>query len=198
MADRLRPYIIAKKIHIFSALIVTGFLTMYIITGFLMTRHNLWQPKEEKPVSAEYELLLPEGLPVDKVSGYIKKEFDLRGHTGKPQADKKGVVTILYARPGMRYQAVVAADRQSVVITATKTNLRATITGFHRLKGYGGGSVYDLYVFMTDLTAISLIVFALTGIYLGLYDKKNILFKIALLIAGIGYTLIVVYAFMKG
>jgi hypothetical protein len=198
MADRIALSRIATKIHLYATFIVAGFLTMYIVTGFLMTRHHIWPVVEEKPVAVKHELSFPLSITVEDMPVYLRNEFNLRGHTGKPQVSKDGIIIIPYARPGIRYQVVVAADRKSVTINTTQTGLRATIVGFHRLKGFGGGTVYNLYVFMTDMTAISLILFALTGIYMGLRNGRNLFLKLFLLSAGVGYTLLVVFAFMKG
>jgi hypothetical protein len=82
-------------------------------------------------------------------------------------------------------------------LTILVTNLRSTITAFHRLKGYGGGLIYDMYVMITDLTASSIILFALTGLYLGLLERRSLMPKLIVLFIGIGYTLLVIYSFMK-
>lgn len=170
---------------------------MYIITGFLITRHNMFPDYEQKPVTTEHQLSLPEGISVEELPVYLHNEFNLRGHRGKPQSNDKGEITILYYRPGHRYQAIIAADKKNIKITTTKTNLRSTIVIFHRMKEYGGGFIYNLYVLMTDITAVAIIIFSLTGIYLGLYNGKKLFPKLLLFSIGLGYTLLVIFSFMK-
>jgi hypothetical protein len=38
--------------------------------------------------------------------------------------------------------------------------------GLHRLHGYGGGGLYDVWAVLYDLASLALIVFAFTGVYL--------------------------------
>ena len=51
-------------------------------------------------------------------------------------------------------------------MTTRTENARDVLVGFHRLHGYGGGWLYDMWVLFYDLASLSMIVFALTGIYL--------------------------------
>lgn len=51
-------------------------------------------------------------------------------------------------------------------ITEHQGNLRHIFIGFHRLHKYGGGGLYDLWMVFYDLASFSLIVFALTGVYM--------------------------------
>jgi hypothetical protein len=53
-----------------------------------------------------------------------------------------------------------------VRITTQNENAIETMVGFHRLHGYGGGNVYNVWAFFYDLASLSLILFAFTGIYL--------------------------------
>jgi hypothetical protein len=65
------------------------------------------------------------------------------------------------------------------------------------LAGYGGGFLYETYIFMTDITGIAIIVFSLTGIFLGVYSSKNLFPKLLLLFIGLVYTLLVIITFMR-
>jgi hypothetical protein len=62
---------------------------------------------------------------------------------------------------------------------------------------YGGGFIYDLYVSMTDLTGISMLVFAITGIWLGLNNGKRLMAKLLVLSLAVGYTLLVIFSLMN-
>lgn len=186
-----------RKIHIYSAFTVIGFLLMYTITGYLITHNKLLPFAEQIPVITEHQLSLPEGTTVEDLPAYIQNKFKLKGHRGKPQSNNNGVITILFYRPGYRHQAIIAADKKSIKINSTKTDIRGTIVLFHRMKEYGGGFIYNLYVLMTDITAVAIIIFSLTGIYLGLYNGKKLFPKLLLLFIGMGYTLLVIFSFMK-
>ena len=71
-----------------------------------------------------------------------------------------------YSRPGTFHEALVTAAGDSVRIFRREENARTTLVGFHRLHGYGGGWLYDIWVVFYDLASLSLVVFSLTGIYL--------------------------------
>lgn len=196
MADRIRTNIVIRWVHILSSFIVLGFLLMYIISGFLIPRHKLLPALETKSDTIEYSLSLPAGLQDEKLSVFLQKEFNLRGHRGIPERKDNGEISIFYYRPGMEYVAEIAADQKSVKIITHPTSIRSVIVIFHRMRGYGGGLPYDLYILMTDLTGIALILFSVTGIYLGLYNGRQILLKLLLLFLGVGYTSLVIFTFL--
>ncbi len=196
MVNWIGIYRIIRKIHLFSAFTI-GFMMLYFITGFLFTRHDLFHSQEEKIIPKEYQLSLPEGISVEELSAYIQEKFDVKGHRDKIQNNNKGEIIIPYRRPGMRYQAIISSDRKNIIINSTVTNLRSKIVILHRLNGYGGGFIYDFYTLMIDLTAISIIVFAFTGLYLGLFNGKQLIPKLLFLALGTGYTLLVIISFMN-
>lgn len=196
MARRLNLNKFIRIIHRYSAFIITGSLLMYILTGFVMTRYKLFPAGKEQSTTTDHLISIPQFVSENDLPSYIQKEFGLSGHRGKIQKNGNGVITILYTTPGIRQQAVLASDKKSLRIISTRTSARATVVAFHRIKEYGGGPVYDLYVFMTDLTASAILVFSITGLYIGLADRKNILLKLLFLVIGISYTLLVIFSFM--
>jgi hypothetical protein len=198
MADLTGFYKIMRKVHVYSAFLITGSLLMYILTGFMITRHNLWQPVKDIITESEHELTIPEILNENDLSEFVAEHFGIKGQKGKPVKNNKGVITIQYIKPGIRHQAIISADKRSVKIIKTETNLRATITTFHRLKGYGGGFLYDLYVLMTDLVAAGILLFSITGVFIAFLKPGKLIIKIVLLGAGVIYTALVVISFMKG
>jgi hypothetical protein len=189
---------IIRKIHLYSAFMITGTLLMYIMTGFMMTRHNLWHPEKELSVTKDYSLSVPSGMNDEGLSSFVQKNYNLKGRKGNPSTDKNGVTTITYIKPGLRQQAIISPDRSKIEVVTTETNTRVIITAFHRVKGYGGGFLYNLYVFMTDLAGIGIIIFSVTGIIIAFSNRKNMIAKIIILAAGIGYTMLVVISFMRG
>ena len=60
----------------------------------------------------------------------------------------------------------MTAAGDSVHIFRREEDARTTLVGFHRLHGYGGGWLYDIWVVFYDLASLALILFTLTGIYL--------------------------------
>lgn len=188
---------IIRKIHFYSALLITGTLLMYIITGFMMTRHNLWHPEKEESVTNEYPLTLPPGIKAEDVPSFIQEKFNIKGRRGKPSTDKNGVTTIAYLKPGLRQQVIITPEGKLKIIR-TETNTRATITAFHRVKGYGSGFLYNFYILMTDLTGAGIIIFSVTGIIVALSNRKNFIIKLIIFTTGIIYTTLVVMSFING
>ena len=45
-------------------------------------------------------------------------------------------------------------------------NARNILVGFHRMHGYGGGWLYNIWLVFYDLASLSLILFAVSGTYL--------------------------------
>ena len=170
---------------------------MYVITGYILTHGNLVPAKEEKQLTEEFPITIPVGMLSDRLPAYIQKEFGLRGQRGKCEPAKTGEISIFYIRPKVSYQVIISADKKMVKIITTELNLRRNFIRFHRVMRYGGGFVYDLYVIMTDLTGISILVFSITGIWLGLNNRKMLIAKLLVLSLTMGYTLLVIFSLMK-
>jgi len=60
----------------------------------------------------------------------------------------------------------LAPDLKTAEVTEERHGWRQTLIGFHRLHGYGGGWLYDGWAVLYDLASLSMIVFAITGVWL--------------------------------
>ena len=72
-----------------------------------------------------------------------------------------GEVYLRFIRPGTEYKAIINKERNSVKVSKYKHDNHRTVVLFHRIEGYGGGWLYDIYVFMMDLSGIALILVCL-------------------------------------
>jgi len=108
-----------------------------------------------------------------------------------------GEVIINYVRPGYHYKVVIAPDRKSLPITPREENMHRTAVVFHRMEEYGGGFLYDIYIFMMDLSSLALIVYGLSGIYLWYKLEKKKWPGLLFLLAGAGYTLAVMVSILN-
>ena len=195
MARRISIYQWLRKLHLYAEFIVLGFLLMYFLTGYMMT-HSHWFPKPEPEVSIQtFSLDVPENMNPEQLSEYVQNKHNLRGKQQPPQINNEGKITLNYVRPGYHYQA---PDRQTLEVKTTKQNMYATFVVFHRLHGYGGGWVYNLYILMMDLSSIALIVFALTGFYMWFKLLGKRALGWILLAISFVYTFLIVYAFLYG
>jgi len=79
---------------------------------------------------------------------------------------KDGTWTFEFFRPGHLTEVVVSADLKSATVTEHRFGWQRVLAGFHRLHGYGGGWLYDLWAVLYDLASAAMIVFAVTGVVL--------------------------------
>lgn len=192
-------YTLIRKVHVYSGFSIAGFLLMYFLTGFMLTHHQWFGEgegkEEEKTVQLE---ALPEVLGKEGIS-YFRETFYLKGKAERPQYRDNGEVMLEYQKPGTRYEVLIAPDRQTAKIHTFHESAYDVGVVLHRMHGYGGGGLlYDVYIFMMDLSSLSLILFAVTGVFLWLKLKlsKGDPLGIALLVLSIGYTIGVMYALL--
>ena len=161
-------YEITRKIHLYAGLAILTFVVMYFLTGYLMIKHDLLP--EDKPVKKTVVERLDQDLPEmsnQEFSVYLQDRFDLKGKRNVPGRPRKdGTWRFTYYRPGFTSVAVVSSDGKEVEITTTAQGARGVIIGLHRLHGYGGGWLYDIWAFMYDLASLALIVFPVSGFIL--------------------------------
>jgi hypothetical protein len=155
-----------RKIHLYTGLTLLTFVVMYFITGYVLV-HGDWFPGRDPQKSVRSEPLgRAEEKPPEAYSASLQEQFDLRGRRVPPQRLKDGRWRFRYVRPGTSYEALVSSAGDSVQITRSEERFRGTMVGFHRLHGYGGGWLYDLWAFAYDLASAAMVLFSLSGIYM--------------------------------
>ena len=195
---RIITYNRVRKIHLYTAFILLLFVLMYFVTGFIMSHQHWFEPKEPIVETQTYPMQIGSDLSIDELSVYLQKQFNIHAKKEEPKQKEDGRVTFRYFKPGQTYAAEVNADRTTVTVKTTRLPAYKTMIGFHRLHGYGGGWLYNIYIFMMDLASIATILFSLTGIYLWYKLIKKKTWGVIILSACMGYTAIVIYLFMKG
>ncbi len=170
---------------------------MYFVTGFLLVHYELFDEKDPVVITSIHELSVPNNLSNEKLPVFIKDKLNIHGQRKNMSMNGDGSVEILYLRPGHNYKAIVSPGRSTVKIIHTEQTLQQTLVTFHRLEKYGGGPVYDMYIFMMDLSGIALIIFSLTGIYMFFTTIKRKAIGWVILSVSIAYTLFVVFSFLE-
>ena len=196
MAGRLTLYIVIRKIHLYAACIILGFMLMYFITGFIMTHPGLVSNSTRNTDTLLYNITLPAGITDAQIPDYLYGKFKIRGKPNAPRTNENGNLMIDYNRPGYKYQVTVYSNRNQVKVVETKGSIHEIVVGLHRMNGYGGGLIYHLYIILMDLTGIALIVFSLTGLYMALKFTKSVLIPLLIVSIGLMYTLYVIYSLM--
>ena len=166
-----KTYELIKKIHLYASLSTLVFFAMYLITSFLMMHHSFFQPGEAEKFTEEVS------ISTNDISDENWESFlSAHGVHGKQVRDftsDTGERIRIYDSPESHFKITIASDAQTAAIETMNRNTAGAIIGFHRLRGYEGPITYLLYALMLDVTAIALIIFALTGIILWLRVLKD-------------------------
>ena len=159
-------YDTVRKVHLYAGMALVAFVVMYFVTGYVLIHHE-WFPRGEPNVTTWEESLTPApGATPEEFSALLQKQFDLSGKRQPPQRKKDGSWEFEYFRPGVLHEATVNPAGDRVTIKRSDFGAAQTLVGFHRLHGYGGGWLYDVWMVVFDLASFSMILFAVTGIYL--------------------------------
>ncbi len=160
-------YTIFRKIHLYASLIIAVFLLMYFITGYVMIHDQTFTHRESGPEVIE----TTQSIHYDGAAGDAAFADHLQrtlGFGGKLTGQRKTADgwRFTWFRPGVDIEADVTAAGDSVTLRETRHDFRGLMNGYHRMHQYNGPLLYDLWTLLYDLASLSLIVFAVTGVYL--------------------------------
>jgi len=178
-----------RKTHLYVAMVLLTFVVMYFITGYVMLHPSLPRAQDPQKVTTRLSIDLPEGADPEDLSVILQDKLEFPGKRIPPRVFKDGRIRYLYYRPGESFEATLSATRDSVVVVHTVEGMRRTLFGLHRMHNYGGGWLYDIWVLLYDLASLSLILFALTGVYMWFKLTKHRMVGWIFLATGYGYTL---------
>jgi hypothetical protein len=186
----MSTYTLLRKIHLYAGLSILAFVIMYFVTGYSMIHRN-WFPQSEPVKTTRTESLVYTGPKEPATySIYLQETFKLRGQPTRQRQLKDGSWEFRYSRPGTSHEAVVAPAGDSVRITTVEENTIETMVAFHRLRGYGSERLYNIWSLLYDLASFSMILFAVTGIYLWYRLTKKKLLGWIFLAISYGYATI--------
>lgn len=189
-------YDFIRRTHLFTGLLVLQFLLMYFVTGYIVFHEERFHRGE--PTRSSTSLTLAGMPPASDPAfvGRLASVLDVRGKLDRSERAKDGSWKYVWSRPGHRYEAVVSATGDKATVTTTRGGIVALIHGLHRQHGYGGGVLYDAWAVVYDVAAVSLILFALSGIYLWLKHASVKWPGVLVLSAGVGLTVATMLHFM--
>ena len=159
-------YLLVRRIHLFSGSVIMAFLMMYFVSGYMMI-HRPWFLRPSPPATVE-TAALEAGAPdhVDRLAVYVKEKFGLRGRLQYPQVQPKDVKRFWVLRPGVMLRVDVPANHGRITFTTQRAGLVGTLIMLHKIRGYDDQLVFDVYALFCDLAGVSMILFAVSGIYL--------------------------------
>lgn len=177
-----------RQIHLFAAFILTVFVLMYFVTGLVMIFEEHFHRKDNSVTTVTREVPGIRLASGDKLVTTVREHFEVSGQYQVRQGKARTVIT--FRHPGMEATVVVPNHSDSVTVTTKEKNFISALHQFHRLHGYHGGWNYRVWAFVYDLSALSMIVFAITGVYLW-YKTERVRWPGWLILAG--FTLFIAF-----
>lgn len=165
-----------RQIHLYSSFILMAFVVMYFVTGYVLTRGNLFGKASETTSTrtAAVDASKLSASPNEPAfSAALQTQLAIHGQRSEGKHLKNGSWQFKYFRPGVLTEVNLAADLKSASVKEQRLGWQRIMIGFHRLHGYGGGTLYNLWAFFYDLASAAMIVFAITGVLLWYRMVKN-------------------------
>ena len=152
-----------RRIHLYASFVTATFLLMYFLTGAFMIMGKLFPRGFTETLSEQ--VTVNAGMPEADIIASICNQYNIHGEvTIKNLQDNKKIYN--YFRPGYRAEILVNEAVGTARVKVSQGKFPAVMNDFHRLSGYTGSWIHQLWSLWYDITCISLIVMALTGVYL--------------------------------
>ena len=175
-----------RRIHLYSAVLTSSFLLMYFLSGGVLIMNTLF-PRALKEILTEQVSINGSKPQADNIAE-ICQRFNIHGEeTIKDIAGSKKSYS--YYRPAYRAEILIDGASGTAKIKIAEGKIWSVMNDFHRLRGYTGNWAHQIWSLFYDLSCISLIVLALTGVYLWWKKDKKKRFGILFLFASTGVTL---------
>ncbi len=173
MVNRINSFKTIRKIHFVTSIFIFALSLMYIITGFITSKHNWFEGGDDVKLSRSYPLhFMPDTTDLRKLGKEIKHEFHLTGRMNYKK-NNKGEIVFDFFRPGIGQHVKIKNDLDSLTITRTERKTFYEINKrIHRIHGFQGGTLYFVWGVLLDVTALSMILFSVTGILLWYRTRK--------------------------
>lgn len=190
-----KTYRLVRQIHLYSTLVTTAFLLMYIVSSIMFMNHDLFHVDVAEESESNLKVA-PEEINEENWPGFLKNN-GIRGKLWRERVNKEGDHIREYESAGADTRITIFRDKSEVKIVHSKLNLSGQITGVHRMRGYGGSFLYNAYAFILDIVGICLILFTVTGVILWLKLLQFNKVAWAILISGFIYVSAVIAYLMS-
>jgi hypothetical protein len=156
---------------------------MYIISSYMMIYHD-WFKVENKNESNKNIEISPEDINKDNWESFISKN-KIKGRLVRETYRESGEIVRRYESAKGYAEITINEKMNQAEIKSGELNLSGKINELHRLRGYGGPLVYNIYAVLLDLVGVGLILFVITGVILWLKLLQHN--KIAWIILVLGF-----------
>jgi hypothetical protein len=180
-------YEVFRKIHLYCGLIILTFLMFYFVSGYIMAHRPWFLSAPPAPTRQTVSLDVDSTLPLLDRAAYVKKELAIPGRIQFSRPQPPGGTLFWVDRPGWMVRVDVYPRNHTVQLTTQRAGWIGTLIMLHKIAGYDNELLFDVYAFCCDLSGLSMIVFAFTGVYLWWKRVKNHALGIVCLIASCGY-----------
>lgn len=199
MAGRLTYFKVLRQVHLALSLFILVFTLMYVVTGFILSNHQWFEPGKDNVE----EITLPLNVPFDTLNpehsgNQLRKYLEITGRL--EPAGKSGEQTWKYYvhKPGASHEIHVnTSDKSVFILSRANSSLEAVAGGLHKIHDFYGGWKYVLWAVFYDLAAVSLILFAVTGILIWIKLRKAHSWGWPILIVTIAFTAIIIFLLVK-
>jgi hypothetical protein len=160
----LHPLI--REIHLLSGLFLAVVILFYAISG-AMIAYAPWLPGAGVAATTErIPLPVGAGASPEALQIFVEQELGPRGRVVGPEPTPAGGLLLRYTRPGGTVEVTTTPGQSELVVVTTRHGWIRTLRGLHVLTGYAGGPAFVAWSLLLDFTALAVIGFALSGIYL--------------------------------
>jgi hypothetical protein len=167
-------YHLVRKIHLYCGLIIMVFLMMYFVSGYMMV-HRPWFLTPPPPPTIQTATLEPAeaALPAEQLAARVKEKLKLAGRIQFPQNQPAKMTRFWVIRPGAMIRVDVPAGQREARLTTQRVGLVGILIMLHKINGYDDQPLFDVYAAFCDLAGLSMIVFAVSGVYLWWKRTRN-------------------------
>lgn len=165
MANRLNFTRLLRSVHFFASLLIFAFALLYIVTGFILSKHE-WFPHGVESKTTEVKALnyVPDTVRLENFGNEIKEQFNISGRMDYRRNSKNEILFSFY-RPGENHFVTIHSELDSLAIQRVEMkSVHEVSKRMHRMHGFKGGAIYVIWAILLDLAALSMIIFSITGI----------------------------------
>ncbi len=154
-----------KKIHFTVSTFIFVFALLYVFSGLVIAKGNWFSHQPNTVIKNTYPLSYrPDTTRMREFGNEIKQQFDISGRMSF-QRNRENELVFTYYRPMVRNVVTVRPALDSLTVVCTHNiNFHEANKRIHRIHGFQGGILYVIWAILLDLLAVSMIVFAITGI----------------------------------
>tara|TARA_B100000609_G_C17127078_1_gene388155 strand:+ start:348 stop:935 length:588 start_codon:yes stop_codon:yes gene_type:complete len=192
---RINTYGVFRKIHLYAMMILGVFLLVYFVSGLFFRHYHL--PNNAKTLPTDtLQINMNRDMEDQEMFAFLEDSLELSvklGHNINYEED--GSMRMFMMGATKRYWVTIPSDKNQVYLQKHINDTRESVHFYHVVHRYGGGFKYDLYLVFLDLVSISMLVFAVSGIYMWYNLMRNKWWGIISLVLGLVYVTAVIVTF---